>query len=47
MLRYGLSFEDIEVLGDHIDSSGEGRISFKDSIQDIPDSHKISIQRFL
>jgi len=47
MLRYGLSFEDIEVLGEHIYYIGEGRISFKDSIQDVPDSYKISIQRFL
>lgn len=47
MLRYGLSFEDIEILADHISYIGEGRIEFKDSIERVPDSDKISIQRFL
>jgi ATP-dependent RNA helicase DOB1 len=47
MLRYGLSFEDIEILGEHIDHIGENRISFKDSIDQVSDSQKNSINRFL
>jgi superfamily II DNA/RNA helicase len=47
MLRYGLSFEDIEILGEHIDDIGEGRISFKNSIEQVADSQKHSIRRFL
>jgi ATP-dependent RNA helicase DOB1 len=47
MLRYGLSFEDIEILGKHIESIAEGKITFKDSIDQVPDSEKTSIERFL
>lgn len=47
MLRYGLSFEDIEILAEHISSIDEGKIEFFDSIQNVADSDKISIQRFL
>jgi len=47
MLRYGMSFEDIEVLDEHIDSIGEQEIVFKKSITDIPDQQKSSVSRFI
>jgi superfamily II DNA/RNA helicase len=47
MLRYGLSFEDIEILDKHIDTINSERIIFKDSISQVPDENKISINRFL
>jgi len=47
MLRYGLSFEDIEVLDRHIESISEKRIVFKESIKNVPDILKKSIERFL
>ncbi len=47
MLRYGLSFEDIEILDPHIDKIDAEEIVFKDSISQLPDKDKISIQRFI
>ncbi|OIV41711.1 DEAD/DEAH box helicase [Flavobacterium johnsoniae] len=47
MLRYGLSFEDIEILDEHIERIGSDQITFKSSIINVPDIQKESIQRFL
>jgi len=47
MLRYGLSFEDIEILDKHIDKINSEEIVFKESIYEVPDEDKLSIQRFL
>lgn len=47
MLRYGLSFEDIEILDEHIDSIGTEEIVFKKSIQTIPKEQRTSVERFL
>lgn len=47
MLRYGLSFEDIETLDMHIDSIDSEEIVFKESITQVSDEDKISIERFL
>ena len=47
MLRYGLSFEDIEILDKHIERIGSDQITFKSSIINVPDIQKESVQRFL
>ncbi|MBD1365148.1 DEAD/DEAH box helicase [Mucilaginibacter sp. ZT4R22] len=47
MLRYGLSFEDIEILDKHIDEISPAEIVFKNSISEVPDIDKSSISRFL
>jgi ATP-dependent RNA helicase DOB1 len=47
MLRYGLSFEDIEILDEHIETIGSEEIVFRNSIQIIPDELKFSVERFL
>jgi ATP-dependent RNA helicase DOB1 len=47
MLRYGMSFEDIEVLDEHILSIDSQEIIFRDSIRDVPDELKSSISRFV
>lgn len=47
MIRYGLSFEDIEVLDAHIESIGEKGIVFKDSINAVPEEKKQSVIRYL
>lgn len=47
MLRYGLSFEDIELLDKHIDTINSEEILFKESILQVSDEDKISIERFL
>lgn len=47
MLRYGLSFEEIEVLDQHIETISEKRIIFRESIKNVPDILKKSIERFL
>jgi ATP-dependent RNA helicase DOB1 len=47
MLRYGLSFEDIEKLDNHIKSIGEGKIEFKDSIYQVDEMDRAPIERFL
>lgn len=47
MLRYGLAFEDIEVLDQHIESIDSTQIVFKDSVTTLPDEEKVAIKRFL
>jgi len=47
MLRYGLSFEDIEILDKHIDSLNSEAILFKKTINDVPEEQKMSISRYL
>jgi hypothetical protein len=47
MLRYGLSFENIEVLDEHIDRINAESIVFKNTINNVPEELKTSIVRFL
>jgi ABC-type uncharacterized transport system ATPase subunit len=47
MLRYGLSFEDIENLKSHIKHIDSEGIIFNDSIRDVPNQFKKSIERYL
>jgi len=47
MLRYGLTFEDIEVLNPHIETIDSQEIVFKDSINDVPLELKQSVIRYL
>lgn len=47
MLRYGMSFEDIELLEPHIESIDSEEIVFKDSIYSVPEELRLSIERFI
>ena len=47
MLRYGLSFEDIGVLENHIKDINEEEIVFKDTINQVTEQEKLSILRYL
>lgn len=47
MIRYGMSFEDIEALDNHIERIDEKGIVFKQSIEKVPDDKKQSIIRYL
>ncbi len=47
MLRYGMSFEDIEKLETHIVSINSEEIVFKDSILEVPIEERQSIERFI
>lgn len=47
MLRYGMSFEDIEILDKYIEHINADKITFKDSINVISDKEKQSIIRFI
>ena len=47
MLRYGLAFEDIEVLDEHIQSIDATQIVFNDSVRTLPEEEKNAIKRFL
>lgn len=47
LLRYGLSFEDIEILDKHIANVSSEEIVFRDTIQSVPENEKSSILRFL
>ena len=47
MLRYGMSFEDIEKLDSHIISINSEEIKFKDSINDLTVDEKASILRYI
>jgi hypothetical protein len=47
MLRYGLSFEDIEVLDPHIERIDSEAIVFKQSINNVPEELKSSVARYL
>lgn len=47
MLRYGMSFEDIELLEEHISNINSEEIIFKDSIFSVPENLRIVIERFI
>lgn len=47
MLRYGMSFEDIEKLEPHIRSIDAEEIVFKNSILEVPKAERESIKRFI
>lgn len=47
MLRYGLTFEDIDVLDEHIKEIDENEIIFKDSVNELSNADKAPILRFL
>lgn len=47
MLRYGMSFEDIELLEIHIKSINSEEVVFKDSILSVPVELRLSIERFI
>ncbi|MEC3965577.1 DEAD/DEAH box helicase [Flagellimonas halotolerans] len=47
MLRYGMSFEDIEKLETHILTINSEEIVFKDSILEVPIEERQSIERFI
>ena len=47
MLRYGMSFEDIEILESHIVSIDSKEIIFKDTINALTDEEKASILRYI
>ncbi len=47
MLRYGMSFEEIEKLEAHILSINAEEIVFKDSILEVPEEERESIERFI
>lgn len=47
MLRYGMSFEDINILDEHIETIDESKITFKDSIYEVASIDKMSVQRFI
>lgn len=47
MIRYGMSFEDIELLDKYIESINEREIVFKQSINSVSDDKKLSVIRYL
>lgn len=47
MLRYGMTFEDIELLDEHIENISSEEIIFKDSISSVPENLRIAIERFI
>jgi ATP-dependent RNA helicase DOB1 len=47
MLRYGLSFEEIDIIDKHIDEIDETEISFKDSVHHLTNEEKQPISRFI
>jgi len=47
MLRYGLSFEDIEILDKHIQEIDERGITFRNSINEVSDEDKFPVLRFI
>lgn len=47
MLRYGLSFEEIEILDKHIESINSEEIVFKDSINYVSDEIKQTVLRYI
>lgn len=47
MLRYGLSFEEIDVFDKHIEAIEESEISFKESIYSLTDEERKPIGRFI
>ncbi|MBR3387878.1 MAG: DEAD/DEAH box helicase [Bacteroidales bacterium] len=47
MVRYGMEFEDIKNLDEHIQSIDEQGIVFKDSIKNVPESKKRIVNRYI
>jgi ATP-dependent RNA helicase DOB1 len=47
MLRYGFTFEDIELFNDYVEHINSEEIVFKNTIKNIPDDLKQSINRFI
>lgn len=47
MIRYGMEFEDIEKLDEHIQAIDENGIVFNDSINDVPEKDKEVVKRYL
>ena len=47
MLRYGMSFEDIDILERHIEKIDEEQIVFKPSINSIPEEDRAVVNRFM
>ena len=47
MLRYGMSFEDIDILDRHIEKIDEEQIVFKPSINNIPEEDRAVVNRFM
>ena len=47
MLRYGMSFEDIDILDRHIGKIDEEQIVFKPSINNIPEEDRAVVNRFM
>ncbi|MEC4003668.1 DEAD/DEAH box helicase [Flavobacterium sp. SUN052] len=47
MLRYGLTFEDIEILNDYIEKIDSEEIIFKKTITNVPEMYRQSINRFI
>ena len=47
MIRYGMEFEDIENLDEHIESIDENGIVFKESIGDVSESQKKVVERYI
>ena len=47
MLRYGLAFEDIEILEGHIEHIDETGITFRESVKELGEEDKIMIERFI
>ena len=47
LLRYGLSFEDIEVIEPHVEYIDETGIVFKDSINELSEDEIMIIKRFV
>ncbi|MFC2268537.1 MAG: helicase, partial [Capnocytophaga gingivalis] len=47
MLRYGMSYEDIEVLDKYIEEIDEEEIVFKPSITEVSEEDKAVVERFI
>jgi ATP-dependent RNA helicase DOB1 len=47
MLRYGMSFEDIDILDEHIEDIGEEAIVFRASINNVATDDKGAVKRFI
>lgn len=47
MLRYGMSFEDIELLDEHIETINSEEIKFKNSISSVAEDLRMIVERFI
>lgn len=47
MIRYGLSFEDIGVLSEHIESIDETGVKVRPSFYDLPEENRMILERFV